>query len=235
MTTSQIQRRLVDFGFLPRAAAASFTWTGPSSPPSHPCHSLTHSLTQFGLFLLWKLKLTPHTDTHTHFITHTHTLLFCLLRPDSGCQRRHDNKSHYLGVISVTDTTLHTHTRLPSSSHLSSPLRLSLTHTLIHSVTSLSVNIAFLSAWRSEHKSPPRVNTLTVKTVFYPELRTKNPLDPAREAVSHRSVQKKNNTASFTTGLTAAAWSPDKFFKETLGVAVAVITKQKDNRAERQF
>ncbi|KAL7393319.1 hypothetical protein ABVT39_009358 [Epinephelus coioides] len=100
MTTSQIQRRLVDFDFYhmqpphPPHGQALFTSLS-------PCHSLTHLLSLF-----FNLKHT-HTHTHTHRVHHT--LLFCLLRPDSGCQRRND-KSNYFGVISMGDTHTHTHT-----------------------------------------------------------------------------------------------------------------------------
>ncbi len=98
MTTSQIQRRLVDFGFY-------------HIQPPHPSHgqALLTSLSPPSVslfFLLWKLNLKlphahihTHTHTHSHTDTHTfpHTLLFCLLRPNSGSQHRNDNKSNYLG------------------------------------------------------------------------------------------------------------------------------------------
>ena len=153
MTTSQIQTcRLLGFYRIqpPHRPRGQALFTSLS-----PCHSL------FCFFINLK---------HTHFhITHS----FCLLRPDSGCRRW--KWQIISGVISMGDTSSQPpHTLLPSSSlHFIAEFFFfffpsvcqSLTHTLIRSVTSLSVNIASLSAWQSEHKSPPSVNTLTVKTV----------------------------------------------------------------------
>lgn len=210
----------------------------PSSPPTHPPPPPRRppSLSQFVFFFLFffflcKLNLKKHhTHTQTHFITHT--LLFCLLRPDSGCQRWNDKSNYFFGgggsgVISMGNTHTHTlpssstsqphHTLPPPSSSSSSPHFIWLPiffFFIIHSVTRLSVNIAFLSTWQSEHKSPPppphlhppSVNTLTVKTVVL-ELRTKQeqnstPRLKGAKAVGLSKKKTTHNGIFFATGLT---------------------------------
>lgn len=164
MTTSQIQRRLVNFGFYHHPATASFSWAGSLHLPLAP---VTH--------LIWD----GHKLVHSHFIT------------GSGCQRWSQIISWSFPRINQHPTPPplqhaalpHTHTTpisLSSIHHLFLvsfySICHSLTHTLILSVT--SVNIAFLSMWQREHINPPSVNTLTVKTVV-PWASNKIKQDPA--------------------------------------------------------
>lgn len=111
MTTSlKSKRRPVNF----EVFTTSYVMGRPSSPPTHPPpppvtprHSVSLCFFLF-FFFLCKLNLKKrHTHTQTHFITHT--LLFCLLRPDSGCQRWNDKSNYFFGgggsgVISMGNT-----------------------------------------------------------------------------------------------------------------------------------
>lgn len=161
MTTSQIQRRLVDFRFY-------------RIQPPHPSHgqalvtSLSPlSLTWFFFFFsppLWKLNLTPRqTNTRTHFITHSSSVYSVQIAGVSAEMTSQiilgsfpwETQPPPTPLPTLFDLQLHpTHYchHPPFSSSVISHflfLRLSLTHTHSSSVTSLSVNIAFLSAWQS--------------------------------------------------------------------------------------
>lgn len=138
-------------GVLPPPAAVSFSRPGPRHLPL-PHHSC---------FLITESFITEH---HTHTFHHT-------LCPDSAEMTA---SQIIFGVISMESTpsppnSQSHHTLLPSSSPQSisdfsfcfSP-SVTRSHTLPHSVTSLTVNIeiiAFLSVWQSENNPllhPPR-------------------------------------------------------------------------------
>lgn len=138
MTTSQIQRRLVNF--LPHSATTSVSWAG---PPHLHLTPVTHSLTQYVCFALWKLNLKPPQPPHTHFPLHT-TFLFTPSRQRVSALKWQIS----LGSFSMGNTTpapptpsLITHyshhpplTSSPSVTH---------SHALIRSVTSLECQYCF--------------------------------------------------------------------------------------------
>lgn len=137
----------------------------PSSPRSHPCHSLTQLFFFPSLSGSLISKRHTHTNTRMHFITHSFSVYSVQI---AGVIAEMTSSQIILGSFPWTNTTnphslrlaASSHTTLPSSSpqficDFSFTFSPSVTHsrTLILSVTSLSVNIAFLSAWQSEHKS----------------------------------------------------------------------------------
>lgn len=125
MTTSlKSKRRPVNF----EVFTTSYVMGRPSSPPTHPPPPpVTQSVCVIFCFFFFLCKLNlkkRHTHTRTHFITHT--LLFCLLRPDSGCQRWNDKSNYFSlgggrGAVGSFPWVTHTHPPLffnfPASSH----------------------------------------------------------------------------------------------------------------------
>lgn len=117
MTTSlKSKRRPVNF----EVFTTSYVMGRPSSPPTHPPPPpVTQSVCVIFCFFFFLCKLNlkkRHTHTQTHFITHT--LLFCLLRPDSGCQRWNDKSNYFSlgggrGAVGSFPWVTHTHTPSP--------------------------------------------------------------------------------------------------------------------------
>lgn len=148
-----------------------FAASRPSSPPSHPCHSLTHPVEVYDLAggLISKIAQT-YKDTSPIAHTHTHSSSSWLCS-DSGSWHW-----DWWGWISFGVDSTRSAADPPSASSCSARFRsrfsfslslcVTLSQALILCLTSLSVNNACQSAWQREHTvNPQSVNTLTVKTV----------------------------------------------------------------------
>lgn len=183
MTTSlKSKRRPVNF----EVFTTSYVMGRPSSPPTHPPpppvtprHSVSLCFFFLFFFFLCKLNLKKrHTHTHTNTFHNTHTPFLFTPSRQRVSALKWQVKLFFFGGGAVGSfpwvTHTHTlpssstsqphHTLPPSSSSSSSPHFIWLPiffFFIIHSVTRLSVNIAFLSTWQSEHKSPPHLPTST--------------------------------------------------------------------------